>query len=136
MKVVIDTNIWVSFLIGKLLSKLIDILFNEKIEIITSETQINELIETISKPKIQKYISILDINRLFLLFDTKTIIVEPKQKHRFCRDPKDDFLLDIALESSAEYIVTGDKDLLTMNPFGKIKIITYKEFENILISEF
>ncbi len=136
MKVVIDTNIWVSFLIGKLLSKLIDVLFNEKIEIITSETQINELIETISKPKIQKYISILDINRLFLLFDTKTIIVEPKQKHRFCRDPKDDFLLDIALESSAEYIVTGDKDLLTMNPFGKIKIITYKEFENILISEF
>ncbi|OGU37824.1 MAG: putative toxin-antitoxin system toxin component, PIN family [Ignavibacteria bacterium GWB2_35_12] len=134
MKVVIDTNIWISFLIGKLLSKLIDVLFNENVEIFTSNEQISELIETISKSKIQKHISKLDIKRLLLLFDLKTIIVTPIQKHKICRDPKDDYILDIAIESNAEYIITGDKDLLTLSPFRKTKIITFKEFDNILRS--
>jgi uncharacterized protein len=47
------------------------------------------------------------------------------------RDPKDDKILDLALNGQAEYIVTGDKNLLVLNPFRNLKIITAEEFLRI-----
>ncbi|RYE23286.1 MAG: putative toxin-antitoxin system toxin component, PIN family, partial [Sphingobacteriaceae bacterium] len=47
------------------------------------------------------------------------------------RDPKDNFLLDLIDFSRAEYLVTGDKDLLLHNPFKTATILTPAEFENL-----
>lgn len=47
---------------------------------------------------------------------------------RVCRDPKDDKILELAVNGRADYIVTGDDDLLVMNPFRGIAIIRPAEF--------
>ena len=131
MKAVIDTNIWISFLIGKLLSNLVPHLLNNQIDIFTSNEQLDEIIRVISKPKLLKYISKSDFNRLYHFITTKMNIVTLKNNIDICRDPKDNFLLEIASICEADYLVTGDKDLLTLNSFQKTSIITYSEFEKI-----
>lgn len=45
-----------------------------------------------------------------------------------CRDPKDDFILECAAKANADLIVTGDKDLLSLNSFGTIKIVTPRQY--------
>jgi uncharacterized protein len=45
-----------------------------------------------------------------------------------CRDPKDDKLLELAVGGNADFLITGDKDLLVLNPFRAVKIITPREF--------
>ena len=57
-------------------------------------------------------------------FDCYGIFVEVNSNVKICRDPKDDFLLSLALDSKAEYLITGDKDLLELEKVGTTKIIT------------
>ena len=49
-----------------------------------------------------------------------------------CRDPKDDKFLEVAISGQADVIVSGDEDLLTMNPFPGIPIITPRAFLHML----
>jgi predicted nucleic acid-binding protein len=49
-----------------------------------------------------------------------------------CRDPKDNFLLALAKDGLADYLITGDRDLLSVKKFGKTQIVTLNEFEKIL----
>ena len=51
-----------------------------------------------------------------------------------CRDPKDDYLLELALCSEADYLITGDKDLLTIQKIGTCQIVTAMEFEMLAAS--
>jgi predicted nucleic acid-binding protein len=55
-------------------------------------------------------------------------LIEIVEKVRVCRDRKDDKILDLAINGQAEYIVTGDKDLLVLKLFRGVKIITAEEF--------
>lgn len=55
--------------------------------------------------------------------------IEIQPTHFINRDPKDNFLLDLIDYSKADYLVTGDKDLLEHNPFKTAEILTLKEFE-------
>ncbi len=48
-----------------------------------------------------------------------------------CRDQKDNKFLELAIDGNANYIVTGDKDLLILNPFQNIPILTAREFLNL-----
>lgn len=61
-KLIIDTNIWISFLIGKSLKGLQYFLQDNRFQIITSNEQISELVDVLSRPKIQKYFSCITIN--------------------------------------------------------------------------
>ena len=68
--------------------------------------------------------SILDTNILFRIgefIDTKIKIAE-------CRDPKDNKFLELAVAGNADCVITGDKDLLVLNPFRGIKIISPSDF--------
>jgi putative PIN family toxin of toxin-antitoxin system len=49
-----------------------------------------------------------------------------------CRDPNDDMILECAVLAGAEIVVTGDKDLLALNPFEKIQILTPRDFLSLL----
>lgn len=51
-----------------------------------------------------------------------------------CRDPKDDYLLELALVSEADYLITGDKDLLTVEKIGSCQIVTAMEFDALASS--
>jgi putative PIN family toxin of toxin-antitoxin system len=55
-------------------------------------------------------------------------MVEINETTAICRDPKDDKLLELAISGNAGFLVTGDKDLLVLNPFQHVEIITPREF--------
>ncbi len=70
LKLIIDTNIWISFLIGKSLKGLQYFLQDNRFQIITSNEQISELVDVLSRPKLQKHFSCITINSE----DRKTLI--------------------------------------------------------------
>lgn len=53
---------------------------------------------------------------------------DPTEKIRICRDPKDNKYLELAVSSDANFIISGDKDLLVLHPFRKISILTPDQF--------
>lgn len=132
MKVVIDTNIWVSYLLGSLLQDLDEEILSKKIKVVVSEEMLKELSEVSSRPKFKKIFTTKRLKELFSLLDNYAIVVSPSQKVDACRDKKDNFLLEVALEGEADYLITGDEDLLVLNSFHEIKIISPKDFEEIL----
>lgn len=133
IKVIIDTNLWISFLIGKRLKNLQNLISENQVIIVISD-QILEEIEIVTKrPKISKYFpenkAIEFISFLKVIGDS----VKIKSNTCICRDDKDNFLLSLAKDGKADYLVTGDKDLLVIGLFEKTKIIDFNEFERILI---
>lgn len=132
LRVVFDTNILVSFLIGKVLSGLEDFIIDNRIQILLSDELLEEMNDVLHRPKFQKYFTKDVINELIALMLSKVEIVEIKETFDVCRDPKDNFLLDLCVSGKADYLVTGDEDLLTLNPFKGVQIINYNSFQNIL----
>ena len=132
MKIVIDTNIWISYLLGSLLQGLDNKIISKEIKIVASSEMLKELAAVLARPKFKEIISYKQIKELFSLIDGYAVIVSPKQKVDVCRDKKDNFLLEVALEAKAEYLVTGDNDLLVLNNFRDIKIVKPKDFEEMV----
>jgi len=132
MKIVIDTNIWISYLLGSLLQGLDNKILSKEIKIVVSNEMLKELAAVLARPKFKEIISYKQIKELFSLIDGYAVIVSPKQKVDVCRDKKDNFLLEVALEAKAEYLVTGDNDLLVLNNFRGIKIVKPKDFEEMV----
>jgi putative PIN family toxin of toxin-antitoxin system len=131
-KIIIDTNLWVSFLIGKHLKRLHTYIYNEKISIITCKEQVLELKEVFNKPKIKKYFSSLVVDEFFDLFDEVALLINITELLSLCRDPEDDYLLSLAIQSKADYLLTGDEDLLVIKQIGKTFILNFSDFENII----
>jgi putative PIN family toxin of toxin-antitoxin system len=132
VKAVIDTNIWISFLIGKLLAGLDDYILDGLLEVVISDEQLEEITAVLKRPKFRQHFSTDDIEEFLSLLYKSARIVEIHYTIRDCRDEKDNFLLETAILGKADYIVTGDKDLLVLNPYRGKKIIGYKEFEGII----
>lgn len=128
-KIIVDTNIWIGFLIGKELHNLKDLIVNEKVKIITSEQLIKELKLVTSRKKLKKYFEEDKVSDLLSLLDIIAEKIRIGKIDPICRDPKDDFLLALAKESKANYLITGDKDLLHIKIYGRTKIVTAKEFK-------
>ena len=128
-KVIIDTNIWISFLIGKELQDLKDWIANEKVKIISTDQLINEIRLVTSRDKLKKYFNQDKVSDLISLLDILADKVKIKKIDKICRDPKDDFLLALAKESRANYLITGDKDLLDIRVYGRTKIVTVRQFK-------
>jgi uncharacterized protein len=66
------------------------------------------------------------------LLEHRSIVVNPKVIEKVCRDPFDDYVLATAIEGSAEYLVTEDKDLLVLKDYKNVKIVTMSTFRNII----
>jgi putative PIN family toxin of toxin-antitoxin system len=135
MKVVIDTNIWISYLLGSLLQGMDGKILSKEIKVVVSDEMLKEISEVSSRPKFKNIFTAKRIKELFSLLDSYAIVVSPSQKVNVCRDGKDNFLLEVALEGEADYLVTGDEDLLVINTFQSTKIIRPKEFEDMFKSE-
>jgi putative PIN family toxin of toxin-antitoxin system len=133
VKVIFDTNVWISFLIGKTLSKIKGHISDGKITIVTTEQLLTEIKTVTSREKLKKYFPKERVNELIELLETIAEKVEIKPTHFINRDPKDNFLLDLIDSSNADYLVTGDKDLLELNPFKTAQILTPKQFEKHLL---
>lgn len=132
IRVVIDTNIWISYLIGQALADLTDQILSERIKILFSEELLTELIEVLHRPKFKKYFTSESIQELIGLIDAKFEIIPITAQVNACRDEKDNFLLDLCISGNADYLVTGDADLLELHPFHQTAILDYRSFEKIL----
>jgi len=130
-KIIIDTNIWISFLIGKSLADLQEYIDSQAVSIITCDEQLQELTEVFRKPKFQKYFSSEQINEFFELLDESSVNILLKTKTDLCRDSKDNYLLSLAIDSNADYLITGDNDLLILEGISNTKIIKYIDFDKI-----
>lgn len=82
-----------------------------------------------SRKKLKKYFPIESVNALLELLETIAEHFKIEPTHLISRDPKDNFLLDLIDISKAEFLVTGDKDLLVISSFKTAKILTPTEFE-------
>ncbi len=78
LKIVIDTNLWISFIISNKLSILDSLLYSESIKILFSEELISEIQHTIKKPKLRKYFSQDALNEMLLVFDPYIELVKIK----------------------------------------------------------
>lgn len=135
VKVIFDTNVWISFLVGKRLAKIKQYISDGSITIITTEQLLTEIQMVTNRKKLIKYFPEESVKELVELLETIAKKVKIKPTHFINRDPKDNFLLDLIDFSKADYLVTGDKDLLEHNPFKTAKILSPTEFEKELIKE-
>jgi len=88
----------------------------------------NELCDVIVRPKFDRYVS-LKI-RLVILNEIKGLLIfqEISESIQFCRDPKDNKFLELAIAANASCIITGDKDLLVLHPFRNVPILNAVDF--------
>jgi putative PIN family toxin of toxin-antitoxin system len=130
-RIIIDTNLWVSFLLTKQFSFLDDILENGKIQLIFSLDLLDEFLEVIKRPKLRKYFSEDNFELLLETIYQYAEFVTVTSKTNVCRDEKDNFLLSLAKDGSVDYLITGDQDLLVIKRFEKTEIITITEFKSL-----
>jgi putative PIN family toxin of toxin-antitoxin system len=100
---------------------------SQAILLISDEVQ-SEIENVISRPKLQKYITLEQRNKFLTELSQQVERVTINQKIRACRDPKDDKFLELAVCGEANYIITGDADLLDLHPFQNIPIVKAANF--------
>jgi len=130
--IIIDSNIWISFLIGKNLKGLQNHIDTQNLKIITCNEQLIELSEVFKKPKLKKYFDKEQISDFFELLDESSKCIVISTKTDICRDPKDNYLVSLAIDSNANFLITGDKDLLELNTIGKTVVLKYSDFNSII----
>ena len=131
MKVVLDTNIFISGIFWKGSSNKVILNWREgKFTLVTSLEAVSEIIKVLKDFKIK--LSDDMIKEWVDLIVRNSIIVEPKEKISIVKDdPKDNIFIETAVAGNADYIVTQDKHLLKLKGFRGIKIITPEEFNKI-----
>ena len=122
IKLIIDTNLWISFIISNKQNLLDLLLLSEEARLLFSKELIAEIQQTITKPKLKKYFDGNALEEMLSTFEPFTDLIEVDSIVTICRDSKDNFLLALAKDGKADYLLTGDKDLLELKKFGKTKI--------------
>ena len=112
-RAVIDTNIFVSMLFGKRIkTTILELVDQQRFILITSSAQIEELRRVLARPHITAKASESDLLRLINTLSQGAEQIVPAVELQLCRDKKDNYLLDIAATAHADFLVTGDKDML------------------------
>lgn len=132
IRVVVDNNCWISFLIGRRLAKLVDLLSNERVILVICNELLAELRDVTSRPKFVKYFNPSDVESLIEFMQIISETVEPQKTVTLCRDAADDYLLALAAEAKADYLITGDADLLVLNKIERCQIVDVSTFEHII----
>jgi uncharacterized protein len=127
-RIIIDTNLWISFLITKDFTKLDKIIFSGQGILVFSKELLDEFIEVAKRPKFRKYFSQNDIEEFLETIEEYADFVEVKTNIHLCRDPKDNFLLSLSIDGNADFLITGDDDLLDLTRFGETDIMTISNF--------
>ena len=128
ISVVIDTNWWVSLFLSKYKSSLTNLFLNEKVIVYRSYYLTQEICNVLARPKFKDLFSISIFEDYIERYEKSTTLVTVTSEVSLCRDEDDNFLLALAIDSKADFIITGDKDLLVIKKIGNTSIITLPEF--------
>lgn len=125
-RVIFDTNVVISgILFGGTPKQILDLWKQEKVAFCISP-QLK--IEILSKMANKFHFSESRLVKLDHQLEKRTEKFLPKRKTERSRDPNDNFLLDLAMESQADFLITGDKDLLILKKVGTTHIIRPVDF--------
>lgn len=132
MRLVFDTNIIISALLfdGSKPSKAFDIGINQGVLLFSLST-LAELEEVLWRNKFDRYISYEERKQFLTGLILQSTPIEINETISECRDPKDNKFLELAVCGKANFIISGDEDLLVLNPFRNIQIITPDSFLKI-----
>ncbi len=137
LRVVLDTNVIVSGLINSNghPGKILKALKNHRFQLITSPSINDEIMSVMNRPRLKEKYGLgqylFDI--AYLLWGLSEVIKNPSPIKK-SRDPDDDKFLSTALEGNADYLVSGDHDLLELQHKVNVSIVTPGEFLKILTS--
>ena len=128
-RVVLDTNVLIS---AALLDESTPARARDHVvrsgQLIGTDATVQEFVARLLMPKFDAYVSRAAREALLRRLQPIIEIVPVIQVVRACRDPRDDKFLEAAVNGRAEVLITGDKDLLALNPFMGITIVTPAEY--------
>jgi hypothetical protein len=132
MRVVLDTNVWLSGLLwGGVPDQILQLVEREELQAIGSEEILDELFQTLSRPKLQKRLGQLGIDTDSIMLAVQQVIrivqTEPIQVDNL-RDPNDAMIIGAAIAGEAKFIITGDQDLLVLGKISGIEILSPRDF--------
>jgi len=127
-RIIIDTNLWISFLITRDLLSLDKFFSNANTIFLFSKELLEEFIEVANRPKFKRYFSSIDLQELLIQIKEHGELIVVASSTNICRDPKDNFLLSLAKDGKATHLITGDKDLLDLKKIGRTQITTIKKY--------
>lgn len=136
VRIIIDTNIWISFLIGQKSASIVrELMVSDMVKVVMTDILHSEIVAVAARPKFARYFSTDAIGRLESFLRKRCDYYRLNDIPARCRDPKDDYLLELAKVSDADILVTGDKDLTDMRMFGKCLIITIAGLNGYLLAK-
>lgn len=129
MRCVLDTNVLVSALLapGSKPRHALDRAFREG-KVLLSFATLAELYDVLHRKQFRRYVDEEDARSFVAALARQSEWIDVNVQISACRDPKDDKFLDAAVSGRATHLITGDADLLVLNPFLGIQIISPQEF--------
>lgn len=128
-RLVLDTNVWISRLLlpGSVAARAADraLILGR---VLVSEATLDELAEVLARSKFDPYVSRADRREFIHQLAGIVEIVPILRRIQACRDPKDDCFLELAVNGQATHIISGDKDLLSLDPFMQVRILAPADF--------
>ena len=134
MKVIIDTNLWISFLIGHQTQLVRRMLTDLRFDVYVCSRLIEEIRDVASRDKIRKYVSESDLDDLLAIINAycQFATIEAEVAPTAIRDPKDLYLLALADTIGADYIVSGDADLTDLRQYNQTRIMKLADFKAMM----
>ena len=133
-RIIIDTNLWISFLLSKKFSFIDELLDSGKVDLVFCNELLAELAEVANRPKLRKFFTSEDWTLILEVIERYAIYIPVVSSVTICRDAKDNFLLSLAKNAKANYLLTGDNDLLVLKTFDVTRIVTITEFQTIILT--
>ena len=129
LRFVIDTNTLVSSILiaSSVPDRAVKLIRHSGIVLISVAT-IEELQKVMNRPKFDKYVDPEIRSEFIVQLIQQSELVEINELILACRDSKDDKFLEVAVNGKADYLITGDRDLLVLHPFRDVQIITPSAF--------
>jgi putative PIN family toxin of toxin-antitoxin system len=129
IKIVLDTNVFISGIIfGGYSKEILEAAVEGKVQLAVSDDILNEISEVLQRKKFNFMPSIT--RQIISEIEKISEVITPKQSFKAVkRDPADNIIIDCAFEAKADFIITGDKDLLELKEFKNIEIVNPKKFK-------
>lgn len=136
LRVVFDTNVMISAVLqpNSIPFQAFEIAYRQAI-LLQSDATLDELQTVLSRPKFDRYVTTQERQAFLERLRLRSELVEIGGVIKVCRDPKDDKFLELAVSGQAQYIISGDKDLLELSPFRGIIVLPPAEYLNVIASQ-
>jgi len=131
LRVVVDPNVLISFLIGKRIKALQPLFYDKRFIVILDNLLLDELDQVARRPKFRKLFPVKKVDELVYVLELNSEIhAAPTSIEAVSRDAADDYLLALCKRTKAHVLITGDEDLLVLEKHGRTRIMNTRTFVN------